>query len=83
MDQQAISIFKDLKAGKFQPVFFLLGEETYFIDSISDYIETHALPEHEKGFNQVVVYGKDVSMSVIVTHARRFPMMAEKQVVIV
>ena len=59
------------------------GEETYYIDLISDYIEPHALTEAEKGFNQVIVYGKDASMATILTHARRFPMMAERQVVIV
>lgn len=77
------NIMKDLKAGKYSPVYFLQGEETYFIDLISDYIETHALSESEKGFNQVVVYGKEAPMATILTHARRFPMMAERQVVIV
>lgn len=83
MDKQAIEILQSLKSGKFEPVYFLQGEETYFIDLISDYIEANALQEHEKSFNQVVVYGKDVSMPVVITHSRRFPMMAERQVVIV
>jgi DNA polymerase-3 subunit delta len=61
----------------------LQGEETYFIDVISDYIENHALSEADKGFNQVVLYGKDVAMATVLTHARRFPMMAEFQVVLV
>lgn len=83
MDASVKKILSDLKARKFNPVYFLHGEESYFIDVISDYIEAHALSESEKGFNQVVVYGKDVSMATVLTHARRFPMMSEFQVVLV
>ena len=73
----------DLKAGRYSPVYFLQGEETFYIDLISNYIEEHALQPADKSFNQVIVYGKDAAMATILTHARRFPMMAEKQVVIV
>jgi DNA polymerase-3 subunit delta len=83
MDASVRKILTDVKAGKYSPVYFLQGEESYFIDVISDYIEANALTEAEKGFNQVVVYGKDASMATILTHARRFPMMAQFQVVIV
>lgn len=83
MDAAVKKILSDLKARKFKPVYFLQGEESYFIDVISDYIEAHALSEAEKGFNQVVVYGKDVAMATVLTHARRFPMMSEFQVVLV
>jgi len=83
MDAAAKKILTDLKARKYSPVYFLQGEETYYIDLISDYIQEHVLSDAEKGFNQVVVYGKDCAMSTILTHARRFPMMAERQVVIV
>ena len=83
MDASVKKIMTDLKAGKYAPVYFLQGEETFYIDLIANYIEEHALPPAEKGFNQVVVYGKDAAMATILTHARRFPMMAEKQVVIV
>lgn len=83
MDASVKKIMTDLKAGKYAPVYFLQGEETFYIDMIANYIEEHALPPAEKGFNQVVVYGKDAAMATILTHARRFPMMAEKQVVIV
>lgn len=83
MDASVKKILSDLKARKFNPVYFLQGEESYFIDVISDYIEAHALSEAEKGFNQVVVYGKDVTMATVLTHARRFPMMSEFQVVLV
>jgi DNA polymerase-3 subunit delta len=73
----------DLRAKKFAPVYFLQGEETFYIDLIANYIEEHALSPADKSFNQVVIYGKDAAMAAILTHARRFPMMAEKQVVIV
>ncbi|HYG03426.1 MAG TPA: DNA polymerase III subunit delta [Chryseosolibacter sp.] len=76
-------ILSELKAGKFAPVYFLQGEETFYIDLISDFIEKNALTDAEKGFNQVVVYGKDAAMATILTHARRYPMMAQRQVVIV
>lgn len=83
MDAAAKEILDDLKARKFAPVYVLQGEETYYIDLISNYIEEHVLSESEKGFNQVVVYGKDAPVNSILTHAKRFPMMAERQVVIV
>jgi len=83
MDAAIKKILTDLKARKFSPVYFLQGEESYFIDVIADYIENNALAESEKGFNQVVVYGKDAVMATILTHARRFPMMSQFQVVIV
>jgi DNA polymerase-3 subunit delta len=83
MDVTVKKIMTDLKAGKYAPVYFLQGEETFYIDLISDYIEKNVLSEAEKGFNQVVVYGKDATMATILTHARRFPMMAQRQVVIV
>lgn len=83
MDAAVKKIMTELKARKYAPVYFLQGEETFYIDLIADYIEANVLNDAEKGFNQVVVYGKDVTMATILTHARRFPMMAERQVVIV
>ncbi|GHN01329.1 DNA polymerase III subunit delta [Cytophagales bacterium WSM2-2] len=83
MDSSAKKILDKLKAGKYDPVYLLQGEETYYIDLISDYIEANALSDAEKGFNQVIMYGKDAAMATILTNARRFPMMAERQVVIV
>ncbi len=76
-------VLKDLKSGKYAPIYFLQGEEPFFIDQISDFIEMNALAEHEKSFNQIVLYGKDVNISTILSHAKRFPMMADRQVVIV
>jgi DNA polymerase-3 subunit delta len=83
MDANVRKLLSELKGRKYAPVYFLQGEETYYIDLISDYIEQNVLNESEKGFNQVVLYGKDVTMAAILTNARRFPMMAERQVVIV
>jgi len=60
-----------------------MGEEPYYIDKLSDYIEENVLSEDEKGFNQTVVYGRDVSMDDVISTAKRYPMMAERQVVIV
>lgn len=72
-----------MKSGKYAPVYFLQGEETFYLDTIARYVEENALTEAEKGFNQVIVYGKDAAMATILTHAKRFPMMAQRQVVIV
>lgn len=83
MDASVKKIISDLKAGKYAPVYFLQGEEAYYIDLISNYIEENALSPADRSFNQVVVYGKDTPMAAILTHARRFPMMAERQVVLV
>lgn len=83
MDASAKSIMSELKAGKYKPVYLLQGEETYYIDLISNYIESNALSDSEKSFNQVVIYGKESPVNVILNHAKRFPMMAERQVVIV
>lgn len=83
MDAAVKKIMTDLKGRKYAPVYFLQGEETFYIDVVADYVEGHVLSDAERGFNQVVVYGKDVTMATILTHARRFPMMSERQVVIV
>ncbi len=77
------SILADIKKGNLKPIYFLMGEEAYFIDKISDYIEKNVLSEDEKGFNQMVLYGRDVAVEEIISNAKRFPMMAEKQVIIV
>ena len=83
MVKKTEDVISDLKAGKYAPVYFLQGEEPYYIDLISDYIEENALQEAEKSFNLMVLYGKDVKVKDILGNARRFPMMAERQVVIV
>lgn len=76
-------IIENIKNGKIAPVYFLMGEEPYFIDIVSDYIQNNILSEDEKGFNQMVLYGQDVSVSDIVNNAKRFPMMAPYQVIII
>jgi len=72
-----------IKARDIKPIYFLMGDEPYYIDKIADFISQNVLSEEEKGFNQMVVYGKDTSLDEIVSHAKRFPMMADHQVVIV
>ncbi|MCK8524153.1 DNA polymerase III subunit delta [Aquimarina sp. D1M17] len=76
-------IVTDIKNGNIKPIYFLMGEEPYYIDRISEYIDKNVLAEEEKGFNQMVLYGRDVTIEDIVANAKRFPMMAERQVVIV
>ncbi|WP_430612957.1 DNA polymerase III subunit delta [Flavobacterium sp. JP2137] len=80
---QVIQITKDIKAGTIAPIYFLMGEEPYYIDKLSEFIEKNILNEEEKSFNQMVLYGRDVSMQEIISNAKRFPLMAEKQVIIV
>ena len=76
-------IVSDIKDMKLKPIYFLMGEEAYYIDRISDFIQDNVLTEDERGFNQMVLYGRDVSIDDIVGNAKRFPMMAEYQVIIV
>ena len=73
----------DIDKKKLKPIYFLMGEEPYYIDQLSTYIEKNVLSEDEKGFNQMVLYGRDVSVEDVVSQAKRYPMMAEYQVVIV
>ena len=76
-------LVEDIRNKNIKPIYFLMGEEPYYIDRISEYIEDNVLSEDEKGFNQMVVYGRDSSVDEIVSNAKRFPMMAEYQVIIV
>jgi DNA polymerase-3 subunit delta len=76
-------ILKDLKNKVYHPVYFLTGEETYYIDLISDYIEDNVLDEAEKDFNQSVLYGKESDLMTIISEAKRYPMMANHNVVII
>ncbi|MDA9289432.1 DNA polymerase III subunit delta [Polaribacter sp.] len=77
------TIVSDIKKGNLKPIYFLMGEESYYIDKISDFIEETVLDEAEKGFNQQVMYGRDATIEDIVGAAKRYPMMAERQVLIV
>lgn len=80
---EIIKIVKDIDDKKLKPIYFLMGEEPYYIDKLSDYIETNVLTEEEKGFNQTVLYGRDIEIEDIISTCRRYPMMSEYQVVIV
>jgi DNA polymerase-3 subunit delta len=79
----ADEILVKLRNKQYAPIYFLQGEEPYYIDLIANYIEANVLSEADKGFNQVVLYGKDVDVAQILMQAKRYPMMAERQVVIV
>jgi DNA polymerase-3 subunit delta len=76
-------IISDLKNRIFKPVYFLAGEEPYYIDLITSFIEDKVLPESEKAFNQIILYGEDTNIAAIIDTARRFPMMSTHQVVII
>ncbi|MDX9695597.1 MAG: DNA polymerase III subunit delta [Bacteroidales bacterium] len=76
-------IISDLKNKIYKPIYFLSGEESYFIDLITKYIQDNALSENEKAFNQTIIYGKDVEIAAVINSAKRYPMMANYQVVIV
>jgi DNA polymerase-3 subunit delta len=77
------SVLKELKEQKYLPIYFLHGEEAYYIDRICDYIEDKIIQPSEKSFNQTVVYGKDVNMGGVLAAARRYPMMAQRQLMMV
>jgi len=81
--EEVVKIINDIKAGKVKPIYFLMGEEPYYIDRITEYLEGNLLTEEEKSFNQMVLYGRDTTIDEIVSNAKRYPMMAERQVVIV
>ncbi|TDG95603.1 DNA polymerase III subunit delta [Cardinium endosymbiont of Culicoides punctatus] len=83
MSQSAERVLQELQKGIFHPVYFVQGEETYYIDAITEYAENQILHLEEKGFNLTVVYGKECNMATLLTQVRRFPMGAARQVVIV
>lgn len=76
-------IMQELKSGKYHPVYYLMGEEGYFIDKISDYLTENVLTEEEKEFNLTVLYGMDTDIAAVVNAAKRYPMMSQYQVVII
>lgn len=80
---EVIQITKDIKAGNIKPIYFFMGEEPYYIDKLTEFIEENVLQEHERDFNQTILYGRDVTIEDVISSAKRFPMMAEKQVIIV
>ncbi len=76
-------VLKELEKGNYKPVYYLMGDEPFFIDSISDYIRDHALPEEARDFNQIVLYGNETTMNEVIQRARAYPMGADRQVIIV
>lgn len=76
-------LMSDIRAGNFLPVYFFCGEETYFIDALEHAVTAHALTEEEKAFNQTIVYGRDTDESTILGEAKRYPMIGNRQLVVV
>ncbi len=80
---EVVKIINDIKGGNIKPIYFFMGDEPYYIDKLTEYIEQNVLQEHERDFNQTILYGRDVTMDDVVGSAKRYPMMADRQVVIV
>lgn len=81
--RQCNEILATMRGGVYAPLYLIHGAEGYFIDQIEDFVIDNALPEAERAFNQVVIYGKDSSAAEVIDIARRYPMMAQRQVVVV
>ncbi len=77
------SLVNNLKSRQFHPIYLLEGEESYYIDTITDYIEKYVLTDAEKSFNQTIFYGKDTDFTTILNAAKRYPMMSDYQIVLV
>ena len=76
-------IVTEIRNGNIKPVYFLMGDEPYYIDKIANFIENNILSEEERSFDQMILYGKDVSIGDIISNAKRCPMMAERQLIVV
>lgn len=76
-------IVRDVKNGMYVPIYFLMGEEDYYIDRISEYIADRVLTEAEKEFNLTILYGADTDIATIINSAKRYPMMSKYQIVMV
>ena len=83
IDSQCREIVNDVRNGVFQPVYLLMGDEPYYVDMVCDAILEHCLDESERDFNQTVCYGADVNADTVITAARRYPMFADRQLVVV
>ena len=82
-DSLCREIVKDARSGVFKPVYLLMGDEPYYVDMVCDAILEHCIDESEKDFNQTVCYGADVNADAVITAARRYPMFADRQLVVV
>ena len=83
IDAQCAKILSDVREGRFRPLYLLMGDEPYYPELVCDAILKYCIPEEEKDFNETVCYGGEVTAAQVVTAARRFPMMAERQLVVV
>lgn len=81
--EEVKQIVNNIRNGNISPIYFLMGDEPYYIDKIAEFIGDNLLTEEEKSFNQMVLYGKEVSLEQVLANAKRYPMMSERQVVIV
>lgn len=83
MAQTPDIVLKEIRSKKFRPIYFLHGDEPFYIDSIAEELEKRVVAESEKGFNQFVLYGKDTDVAGVLSYARRFPFMSERQLILV
>ena len=83
IDAQCAKILSDVREGRFSPLYLLMGDEPYYPELVCDAIVQACIPEEEKDFNETICYGGEVTAAQVVTAARRFPMMAERQLVVV
>lgn len=83
IDALCSEIISDVKNKNFRPVYLLMGTESFYIDKVCDAIVDNALEEYERDFNQIICYGSDVDVDTVVSTAMRFPMMADRQLVVV
>jgi DNA polymerase-3 subunit delta len=79
--QEINSIISKIKNKVYSPIYFLMGEETYYIDFITELLDKEVLNEDEKNFNKTVLYGKDTTVEELISHCKRYPMMSKYQVV--
>ena len=82
-DDQVNQIVKDIKEGNYKPIYFFSGDEPYYIDKLSEFIENNVIDEAERDFNQTVIYGADTNVTDIIASAKRYPMMADYQLVLI
>ena len=82
-DRQVSSILEDVRSGIFKSIYLLMGEEPYYPELVCQAIIDHCLQDWEKDFNETICYGADVDADTVITAARRFPMMADRQLVVV
>ena len=83
IDSLCRDIIKDARAGNFKPVYLLMGDEPYYVDMVCDAVIENCLDESERDFNQTICYGADIDADTVITAARRYPMFADRQLVVI